>query len=223
VFKLHLGELCWNTTAALKKCDALFARFADVRSSLVVDSEVHDLCLQIIGHADHVRKILFSDGPRGKNEEPKRAQMRQTRSRFLQCLLKGVDVTHLKQAAVRNAMAHFDERIDQLIIKLNKKRLPKDRQADIVYYNLSIETDELLKSLAPWSIVNPEYIRAYFYGPKVYVHFGHKFDLGALYDELYAVNKTLRDQMPGSMFEDGGLFLVLPDASYEANGVTIAV
>ena len=202
IISLYLEELYWLTSSIKTNTEKIFqdAKVPEKGYVIQVNPEIHSLIKSVIDEAAQLKNMLM---PRerigGESEEERR--FRKERGALLTSLFNSIDVYEILRDDVRNAMEHFDERLDRLSFTVRKNKWKKDQ---FIAYNLVI-SDRTVYSKFP----NP--IRIYVSTEKKFYLFGLVLDLGKIRDESGKMLEILnKDPRKNKNLDPDGLLLRIP-------------
>jgi hypothetical protein len=201
LFSLYFHELGWLTSAIKKNCEAIFAEtpIPDEGYYIKVQPELHALIESVLMNAGHIRKLLHTSEKRYKNESVAVYNLRQKRSKILRETLSGVKLEEILNNKLRNSLEHFDEYLDENIVRLTEKGPPPATHAA---YNMVLSHREIFKPQ-----VYP--IRLYIAGERKFYNMRFSIDIGKIHAEAAAILKRLHDLGIFPVSGPGGVMIPL--------------
>lgn len=163
-----------------------------------IQSEVFTRISSIQVHSANIKKILFPT-PRKKSEAEYKYTYRVNRTDEIQKYFDLDKISEIRNSDVRNSLEHYDERLDNISIKIPNGTLSKDYH--IVATNIIISSDGALYG-------NPYYLKCYVIDTRTYKNAEKESNLGQLILEAKYIYEITQKYKPGNHLS--GSVIVLP-------------
>jgi hypothetical protein len=205
-------DILWN-------CETIFGAFEDIEARwekrfgqpykmgdgyMIIDSEFQRSIINIIMAAANIRDHVKPSSVRGSSETKASYNYRMSRLGIFQSILKNLGISEIYNVGVRNALEHFDEKLDGLIRKAMRES--DDRQPSKAY-NLTFSdrpTFERALSNREKAIM---LLRVYFVEEGEFFIFDQHINVKTLVSEAKAIHQHVG--MAFSMSQDpGGVFII---------------
>ncbi len=199
LFSLYFYEL-WSLAHSIKKKSELLFEKAPVPPKdyvITVDMEIHSLIASILSDAANVRKLVKpSTLKRLRGESAAASKVRRARGTALQEAIRGVELTEMLNAKVRNTLEHFDEYLDDAVVELPKA-------AGKVGWRMAAYNTVM----SGWGAITPRVfpVRLYISDERKYYNMKSSVDIGLLHAEACALVERLAkrpdlDAEPSALF-----------------------
>ncbi len=123
-----------------------------------VQPEVFTRIASIQVYSANIKKILFPP-PRKKDESKYKSDYRQKRTEEVQAFFDMNRITEIKNAKARNSLEHYDERLDNISLRLWNGTIDKKYHA--IATNIILSSEGAL-------YMNPYYLNSYIVDTKLY-------------------------------------------------------
>lgn len=201
LFSLYFHELGWLCSAIIGDCEAIFENTPILGKEhyIKVAPEIHARISSVLINAANIKKLVNSARTKFKNESIAIFELRQHRAETLRETLSGIRIEEMFDNKVRNSLEHFDEYLDEDILRLSKIENVKDPMA---VYNMVLSHREVFSpSVYP--------IRLYIASERKFYNMHCSIDIGKLYDEACLILKRLKSSGVFPEEGPGGLMLKL--------------
>jgi len=200
------GHELWYLALSVKtRCEAVFRTTHPPENGpyLQVNPSIHAEIFGVLAQAAAIKKLISQPAAKSKGESGRAVKLRRRRAQFFRELLMPLELTEILDVKVRNTIEHFDEYLDDAVIKVSD---PATRSSPWAAYNMV---------LSDWSVFTPRIfpIRVYITSEKTFYNMQWSIDLGKLHSEASSIISLLRstgkfpdDQQPGGLlikFEPG--------------------
>ena len=200
---VYIHELWRLASEIVSKTELVFSesRVPDTGNVIQVTPDIHSNIMYVLINAANIKKLLFSyPDHKKKDETRKQFEFRMNRSKDLQKLFLGLDITEIKNNKVRNSLEHFDEKLDDLNIKFSELNQDIFKAAA---YNMAFSR---------WEVISPRVvpIRLYISSERKYYNFDNCIDLGKIHSEALSIVTRLKElKLLESSEEPGGMLILL--------------
>lgn len=155
-----------------------------------IQPEVFTKIATIQVHSANIKKILFAT-PRKKGEAKYKYDYRVKRAEEIQSYFDIEEISEIRISNVRNSLEHFDERLDNISLRLWNGTINK--KYHIIASNIIISSEGALYG-------NPYYLKCYVIDSKIYKNAEQESNIGQLVSEAKYIRKTTKDfQLTGSV------------------------
>jgi hypothetical protein len=199
IVSLYLEEIYWLSSSIKSKTEMIFEKTKVPEKGYViqVDIEIHSLIKAVIDESAQLKRMLEPRKTLNGETEDQR-EFREQRGQSLSNLFRSIDISEIMKDDVRNAMEHFDERLDKLSFSVRKNRRKKPQR---IAYNM-VFSDKKVMSPFP----NP--VRIYISNERKLYIFGLTLDLGKIHEESSKMLEILKKEpRRKDIKEPGGLLL----------------
>lgn len=207
LFSLYFHELGWLSSGIKANCEIIFAETPVPEKGYYIKvlPEIHALIVAVLMNAAHIRKLLYTSETRYKNESVSVYKLRQQRSKILRRALSGIKLEEILNHKLRNSLEHFDEYLDENIVRLTEKGPPP---ATYAAYNMVLSHREIFK---------PEVypIRLYIASERKFYNMRFSIDVGEIYDEACAILERLHELGVFPRRGPAGVMIPLTDTGAE--------
>lgn len=149
-----------------------------------IQPEVFTRIASVQVHSANIKKILFPT-PRKKDESKYIADYRQKRAEEVQSFFDMSRIIEIKNAKARNSLEHYDERLDNISLRLWNGTI--DKKYHIIATNTILSSEGALYG-------NPYYMNSYIIDSKMYKNAEKESDVGLLVQEAqYIFDVTKND------------------------------
>lgn len=212
---VYITELYWSARRVHDECDAIFAETPPSTTPgqgyIRVDHALHERLIDVLLAAARFRALL-RDRELSNSSQPKQAVL-SGRVTALRQLLTGIDLNPLLDASGRNAVEHFDERLDELALKAlrGEPHPPAFYPLDMI-----LSTRNLLDRFdVAGQKANCVHVRVYIADEKIFANCGKEVALQPLSDRAREVVERLAPLLPDFAREEkGGAMLVVTDKTF---------
>ncbi|MEW6183768.1 MAG: hypothetical protein AB1500_11470 [Bacillota bacterium] len=205
LFSLYFHELGWLSSEIQKHCEAIFKDTPDPKEGyyIKVSPELHAHIVSVLVNAANLKKLVYTGEKRYKNESMEVFRLRQKRSRLLREALADLKLEEILNNKVRNSLEHFDEYLDENIVRLSKKP-----PSTFAAYNMALSHRE---------VFNPQVypIRLYIVSEQKFYNMRSSIDIGRIYAEASSILERLRELGAIPHGGPGGVMIPLTDANHE--------
>lgn len=205
LFSLYFHELGWLSSEIQKYCEAIFAETPVPEQGyyIKVSPELHAHIVSVLVNAANLKKLVYTGEKRYKNESVEVFRLRQKRSRVLRESLSGLKLEEILNNKVRNSLEHFDEYLDENIVRLSKKP-----PSTFAAYNMALSHRE---------VFNPQVypIRLYIVSERKFYNMHFSIDIGKIYAEASSILERLRELGAVPDGGPGGVMIPLTDADID--------
>lgn len=180
---LYLESLKTITTSALTSFERLVEQQEDDKKGKLSQQDILNELQNIIQQGGSLSRYFWPS----KNKDKRKNEIFQSRACFLRKYFDVDEMSTLKNRSVRNAMEHFDERLD---IYLQE---PISGQFVPNYIGKKPRSDKAVY----------KFFRAFFTDSQEFEIFGESFPIQPLVDEIYRIDERITDCLKtgGVMFE----------------------
>ncbi len=148
-----------------------------------IQPEVFTMIDAILLHSANIKKILFAT-PRKRNESSYKFEYRKKRTEEIQSYLDMDKISEIKNIDVRNSLEHYDERLDNISLRLRNGTIDKDYQ--IIASNVILSSEGALYG-------TPYYLKSYIIDSKIYKNSERESNLGRIYSEALYIQNTTKE------------------------------
>jgi hypothetical protein len=183
-------------------------------SYIKVDHKLMAELVMLTGEAARL-KALITDRPRGKKESAAQYEVRRGRTSWLSDeLLRGLGISALHEAGVRNSIEHFDEYLDETALDASQQKLPLPVVVplDFAVGRRSTLSQFPIQNERP----NVHMLRVYIASERMFVNAGKEVNIRNLRNECRRIAKRLAPLVPqGESGERGSSMYVLTSATFK--------
>jgi hypothetical protein len=209
--ELYARELHSLAGSVVRRCDALFASrpVETVGHTLRgTTRDDHDAINVILLGASNIAKLLSPpveavvkrDGTLSRTHAE--IAMHRRRYDWLRTIIPKVPVA-LMDRKVRNTVEHFDERLDNLNVKIEEGTLG----ADWVTFDIDLSNANATRTQSGLPVVQ---IRGYLAEEPTYCSFGERIDLDAIRNECLAIGAAISVSVHPDLLAEGGWMYPVP-------------
>lgn len=197
---IYMHELWWLTESIKRRCEELFREtpLPDEGYYFKMEYRIHSLINDILSDAANLKKLITIPTRKTQSESPKQFEVHVERSKFLQGIIKGLEISELKSVKVRNTLQHFDEYLDEANIEASEGKLKAHQMA---VYNFV---------MSHWEAINPRPypIRLYICAEKTYYNMKASVNLEKIYVEASRINEVMRSEIKRESDSEPGGFMI---------------
>lgn len=168
-----------------------------------VDPALRALIESILLSAANIRKLLHPAKDRGPKESAGAFRVRVIRTKMLGALVAGLDTTEIKNTQARNALEHFDEKLDDISAHL---LAGTKRFGAAIPFNLILSRHDLLDQ---FSIGDQFPLSVYDASERVFRIMTYRVDLQRVRNEAAAIADRLRPTVVSRPEETGAGGMVI--------------
>lgn len=196
VFFMYFQELYYLAEGIKNDCEKLFTEtehykpidewgnVIDTRLTLWKAPEVHRNINSILIYAANIHKLIDFKVEYESEENEKILEHKRQRKLVFEKLLKDVDMVAIKHKKVRNTLEHFDEKMDELSLKLLDNQGKIRRRYEGIAYNMCVSNWSLFKrKLYP--------IKVYDVKKRIFYNLDESISIYKLYNEALAILNRL--------------------------------
>ncbi|HFN3767952.1 hypothetical protein [Enterobacter hormaechei] len=199
---IYLHELWVLTESIKKRCEKLFEEtpLPDKGFYFKIDYTIHALINDILSDAANVKKLITVPTQKTRSESHEQFLVHVERSKFLQEIVKGIEISELKSVKLRNSLQHFDEYLDEVNIEASKGKI---KHHPVAVYNFI---------MSHWEAISPRPypIRLYICAEKTYYNMKASVNINKIYVEACKIKNAIQCEIkmePGS--KPGGFMINL--------------
>jgi len=148
-----------------------------------IQPEVFTIIESIQVHSANIKKILFAT-PRKNKEASYKYEYRKKRESEVQSYFDMSKISEISNASVRNSLEHYDERLDNISLKLWNGTIDKNYQ--IIASNVILSSEGAL-------VGTPYYLKSYIIDSKIYKNAERESDIGEIYTESKYIQNVTKD------------------------------
>ena len=183
--KIYLYELWFLSQSIIKRCEKIFKEvpIPKVGYALGPGYEIHSEINCILSEAASIKKLITPPQKKTKGLSQEKFQFQVDRCNYLKDKIKHIQISEINSVKVRNSLQHFDEYLDEAMVKINGGKLAVHGMA---LYNWVI-SDPAATNVRPYPL------RIYVGTEKKYYNMDVSIDLGKVYSEALDINKAIGD------------------------------
>lgn len=136
-------------------------------------------------HSANIKKFLFPT-PRKKNEAAYKFEYREKRTAELQAYFDLDKISEIKNAKVRNSLEHYDDRLDNISLRLWNGTI--DKQFQVITSNTILSSEGAI-------VGRPYYLNSYIIDSKIYKNAEEESNIGKLVQEARYILRTIEDDL----------------------------
>lgn len=186
---------------------------AEPADRLQIDHDIMRNLFTLLGSAARIN-ALIGDRPQQRWQTEQDYEIQRRRTEWLRIgILKGIKLSALHSAKVRNTLEHFDEYIDGAAIGFATNKTPTPSLAPIDF--VVSRRRALQRFAVERKVPHLFFIRVFIASERVFVNCGHEISIQALHTECRRIVKRLAPLMRDR--EEGGRsMLVIAQATFPA-------
>ncbi len=200
---LYVHELWWLANSVKTKAERLFAeaKVPETGYAIQVSPELHSVIASLLSDAANLKKLVVTPSAKLNGESGRQYRLRKARAAALRESIKGISLTEMLNAKVRNTLEHFDEYLDEANVGLSTA---KSAPSPMAAYNMV---------LSHWEVTSPPVypIRVYISSERKFYNMKWSVDIGAIHQEATAIVERLVSHPEFSKAEGPGGLMVRLD------------
>lgn len=206
--RLYMVDIHWNCGTIKRHFEGIEAwlardqvgySLAEPDGFVLLDPEFQRSLITIIMAASSIRSLIRPSTQRSKSETNAAYQYRLERFRILQSALDGIDISEIYNTGVRNALEHFDEKLDELIRTVQREPESEYRSKA---YNTTFSDELLLQRNIPGLRYPLTHIRTYSAKSGEFIVFNQRINIRKLAKEAELIQQRIAERF--GVQEDSG-------------------